>query len=250
MGKSQGKSLVKGTPSQSSEAGYAHFATARLLKESPFSYVCHRCTRCCRHFAIPLTPFDLLRLADYFGMTTTEVIEQHLDGNSNLRRRKDGTCKFLSAKGCAAHGGRPLVCRIYPLARNVAPAGEWFTVLAPVPGSEADWSENGTVADYLEEQGALASIEGYDVYSRLHSRLDQRFRQIVAKAKGGRKGRAAIEPLNLGLIAGGILDPDPAIENYCRQHDLPVPSSLRHKAACHVQAIEEWAENKLKEIEL
>lgn len=231
-------------------ATYDHFTGKRLQQKSPFSYSCHRCSRCCRRFAIPLTPFDLLRLADALGVTTTEAIERYLDGTNRLQRREDGACIFLTETGCSAHGGRPLVCRMYPLARNVAPAGEWFTVLAPVVGSEAEWGEHGTVADYLEEQGALASIEGYDVYSRLHSRLAQRFEQIVAKVKRGRKGRTALEPLNLGLTAGGILDPDPAIENYCRQHDLPVPSSLRHKAACHVQAIEEWAENKLKEIEL
>ena len=246
MGRSQGKSLATGAPAQGVEAGYARFNTARLLQDSPFSYVCHRCTHCCRRFQIPLTPFDLLRLADYFGMTTTDVIEQHLDDNSSLQRRKDGACKFLSAEGCAAHGGRPLVCRMYPLVRNVTENREWFSVLEPVPDSSAVWGMEGTVAGYLEAQGALPSIEGYNMYSRLHYRIEQRFRQALAGAAS--TGKAKLQALNLGLSPRSILDPDPSIQEYCNHHDLLVPSTLRHKAACHVMAIEEWADIKLKEM--
>lgn len=226
--------------------GYKQFAKLQLKQDSPFSYTCNRCTRCCRRFQIPLNPFDLLRLADHFGMTTTAVIEQHLDGNNSLQRRKDGACKFLSAEGCDAHGGRPLVCRMYPLVRNVTDNREWFSVLEPVPHSAAEWGLEGTVAKYLEDQDALPSIEGYNLYSRLHYRIEQRFRQVLAGAVSADKPE--VHPLNLGLFPRTILDPDPSIQGYCNHHDLPLPTSLRHKAACHVMAIEEWADIKLKEM--
>lgn len=225
---------------------YTHFAKQRLRLGSPFSYACHRCSRCCRCFSIALTPFDLLLLADSLGISTTETIAQHLDGTNRLQRRKDGACKFLMESGCAVHGGRPLVCRMYPLARNVAPAEEWFSVLEPVAGSEAEWGVAGTVSDYLADQEAMPSIEGYDLYSRLHHRLALRVKALTADIAAG--GRAAIESLNLGFVAGGVLDPDPTIQGYCRHHNLPEPISLRHRAACHVQAIEEWVEHKLGEI--
>lgn len=222
-----------------------HFAPKSLKQDSLFAYTCNRCKRCCRKFSIALTPFDLLMLAENLGLTTTETIKRYLDGNNRLRRRKDGACGFLSDKGCSVHGGRPLVCRIYPLARHITRSGEVFSVLMPVPGSAAEWGLNGTVANYLTGQDATLSIQGYDLYSRLHYRIEQRLKQFLAEASGSSR---ADKPLDLGLFPGGILDPDPTIQGYCRHHKLPVPGSLPDKAACHVIAIEEWVELKLKEM--
>lgn len=228
--------------------GHAHFAKLQLQQDASFSHTCQRCTRCCRHYRIPVTPFDLLRLADKLGISTTEVIARHLDGGQHLRRRKDGACKFLTDQGCAVHGGRPLVCRMYPLVRNVTDQREWFSVLAPVPQSAAQWGLDGTVAAYLEGQDALPSIEGYGIYARLHYRIEQLVRQTLAGAETAGAGKAGARALNLGLFAHSILDPDPSIRDYCLRHDMPLPTSLRHKAACHVMAIEEWAVNQLKEM--
>ena len=224
---------------------HGHFAWESLKQDTPFAYTCNRCNRCCRHFSIPLSPFDLLRLADSLGITTTETIKQHLDGNNRLRRRTDGACGFLTDQGCSAHGGRPLVCRIYPLARHITHSGELFSALAPVPGSAAEWGLDGNVANYLAGQDAALSIQGYDLYSRLHYRIEQRLKQFMTEASCSSR---ADKPLNLGLFPGGILDPDPTIRGYCLHHKLPVPSSLPDKAACHVLAIEEWVELKLKEM--
>lgn len=225
--------------------GHAHSTKLQLKQDSSFSYACNRCKRCCRAYEISVTPFDLLRLADNLGVTTTEVIEQHLDGNNHLQRKKDGACKFLADEGCSVHGGRPLVCRMYPLVRNVTDNGEWFSTLEPVPQSAAEWGLDGTVAGYLERQDAMPSIEGYNLYSRLHYRIEQRFKQALAEVSN--TNQVAVEPLNLGLFPGSILDPDPSVQAYCRHHDLPLPTSLRHKAACHVLAIEQWVDLKLKE---
>lgn len=228
--------------------GQAHFAKLQLQQEASFSYTCKRCARCCRHYRIAVTPFDLLRLADSLGTSTTEVIERHLDGSQHLRRRKDGACEFLTDEGCAVHRGRPLVCRMYPLVRNVTDQREWFSVLAPVPRSAAQWGLDGTVAAYLEGQDALPSIEGYGIYARLHYRIEQLFRQTVAPAQTAGAGKADARALNLGLFPHSILDPDPSIQDYCRQHGMPLPTTLRHKAACHAMAIEAWAVNQLKEM--
>ncbi|MDD5334121.1 MAG: YkgJ family cysteine cluster protein [Rhodoferax sp.] len=228
--------------------GHAYFAPLQLQRDASFSHTCKRCTRCCRHYRIAVTPFDLLRLADKLGISTTEVIARHLDGSQHLRRRKDGACEFLTDQGCAVHGGRPLVCRMYPLVRNVTHQREWFSVLAQVPQSAAQWGLDGTVAAYLEGQDALPSIEGYGIYARLHYRIEQLFRQTLAGAQTAGAGKADARALNLGLFAHSVLDPDPSIRDYCQRHGMPLPTTLRHKAACHVMATEEWAVNQLKEM--
>jgi Fe-S-cluster containining protein len=233
------------TPARSG-TGYVHFAKLQLRQDSPFSYTCNRCQRCCHHFAIPVSPFDLLRLAQGLGCTTTEVINGHMDGNNRLRRREDGSCRFLVEEGCSVHGSRPLVCRMYPLVRNVTHGEEWFSTLAPALHSAAEWGVDGSVAGYLEGQDAMPSIEGFRLYSELHARLTQRLHQVLADAAS--RGRADVKPLNLGLFPGGILDPDPSIQGYCRHHNLQLPTELHDKAICHVQAIEAWADVKLKEM--
>jgi hypothetical protein len=225
---------------------HAHFSRLQLKQGSPFSYACNRCKRCCRNFSITVTPFDLLRLAENLGLTTTETIRRHFDGNNRLRRRKDGACSFLTGQGCAVHLGRPLVCRMYPLARHITHSGESFSVLSPVLESASEWGLDGTVASYLTEQDAVLSIEGYNLYSRLHYRIGQRLRQ--AEERGRAPGRMDGNSLGIGLFPGSVLDPDPAIMNYCLRNKLPIPTGLRDKAACHVLAIEEWVNLKLKEM--
>ena len=63
-------------------------------------------------------------------------------------------CVFLGPRGCTVHPDRPLACRIYPLARWVAPDGdESFGHLEPHPQTAGLYGTRGTVDDYLTSQG-------------------------------------------------------------------------------------------------
>ena len=46
-----------------------------MERDSPFSYACHACNRCCRNKAIRVSPYDILRLARYLCISTTQFIE-------------------------------------------------------------------------------------------------------------------------------------------------------------------------------
>ena len=46
-----------------------------MERGSLFSYVCHACNRCCRNKAIRVSPYDILRLARYLCISTTQFIE-------------------------------------------------------------------------------------------------------------------------------------------------------------------------------
>jgi hypothetical protein len=37
----------------------------KMRRDSPFSYACHACNRCCRNKAIRVTPYEILRPAGF-----------------------------------------------------------------------------------------------------------------------------------------------------------------------------------------
>lgn len=226
---------------------YADFAEQRLARDSAFAYQCNRCSHCCRNFRIPVGPFDLLQLADTLGVSTTTVIRDYMATGFHLQRHADGACVFLGAAGCTVHPGRPMVCRVYPLGRNVSHGEEWFSVLHPVADSAAEWGKAGTVADYLEQQGANPSIDGLRLYTGFYLRMADRLAAAVDDA-GRIPDTGWADAAGLGLVAGGLLDPDPTIISYCQRKGLPVPRDVMDKAQCHIDAIEAWLEQRLKEL--
>jgi Fe-S-cluster containining protein len=143
----------------------------RLVRSSPFSYQCGACGQCCRDKLIQVNPYEIARLAAELAISTTRFIELHLDG-VYLRHREDGSCSFLNDQGCSVHAARPLVCRLYPLGRNVSANGlETFTHLLPHPQSLGTYGEHSRVQDWIAEQGAQDFIDAVDAYLHLFHRL-------------------------------------------------------------------------------
>jgi len=71
-----------------------------MKRDSPFSYACHACNRCCRNKAIRVTPYEILRLARYLGISTTQFINNHTEGGGTvLRTKENGDCQFLGKGG-------------------------------------------------------------------------------------------------------------------------------------------------------
>ena len=137
--------------------------------DSEFGYICRRCSRCCRDKRIQLNPYELARLARAKHQSTSEFrAAWTLQGKGTvLSQRDDGTCVFLGPHGCEVHADRPLVCRLYPLARHVLPDGaESFTILEGHPQSEGEFTAGSTVAHYLETQGAGPFMHAADAYFR------------------------------------------------------------------------------------
>ena len=84
-------------------------------RESPFAYTCNGCGRCCHDKAIRVGPYEVARIAEALGVTTTHVLDEHVDPDVGaLRQRPDGSCVLLREGRCSVHQGRPLACRLYP----------------------------------------------------------------------------------------------------------------------------------------
>ena len=144
-----------------------------MHRDSAFSYTCHACNRCCRNKAIRVNPYEILRLARYLGISTTQFIERHTEaGGTVLRPKENGDSGFLGERGCSVHPDRPLACRLYPLARWITPDGaESFSPLTPHPKSEGVYGYSGAVQDYLDHQQLSPFFEMSERYGKLYQRM-------------------------------------------------------------------------------
>jgi uncharacterized protein len=125
-------------------------------RNSPFSYVCNACGRCCHNKVITLSPYDLLRLARATNLSTREAIDRFtIRRGSILKFTDDGACVALEGARCGVHRGRPLACRLYPLGieRIADRDREKFVMLQPAAGSLGVYGIDGDVDHFLAAQG-------------------------------------------------------------------------------------------------
>ena len=104
----------------------------RIEPEESFTFSCHpgvKCfTDCCRQLELALTPYDVLRLKQETGLSSTVFLERYVIQEQEkedvfprfyLTMVDDGraSCVFVSDKGCTVYAGRPGACRAYPMGR-------------------------------------------------------------------------------------------------------------------------------------
>jgi hypothetical protein len=81
---------------------------------------------CCSNIDISLTPYDILRLKNRFGISSSEFLLQYTvpyemekDGIAGVKLKSvDGgtACRFMTPGGCSVYADRPTACRYYPVA--------------------------------------------------------------------------------------------------------------------------------------
>ncbi len=104
----------------------------RLTAEDSFGFSCGPAvscfTECCGKLDLMLTPYDVLRLKNRLGLTSSDFLDQY----TYMRQRTpvefpqffmkmnedDRRCPFVRASGCAVYEDRPGACRIYPVGRG------------------------------------------------------------------------------------------------------------------------------------
>jgi Fe-S-cluster containining protein len=211
-----------------------------MERDSPFSYACHACNRCCRNKAIRVSPYEILRLARYLCISTTQFIENHTEaGGTVLRSTENGDCGFLGERGCSVHPDRPLACRIYPLARWVSPDGdESFGHLTPHPKTEGVYGISGTVQDYLDHQQLAPFFEMSERYGKLYQKMVDMLEKLDPEELDRRSDRrAAIDELPAGTLASMWVDIEAAIaDTKSKYRDV----SIEEAVDLHVAAIEAW----------
>ncbi|MCX7987814.1 MAG: YkgJ family cysteine cluster protein [Thermodesulfovibrio sp.] len=105
-------------------------APHELTLDSKFNFRCYpgiSCYKsCCKNIDIMLTPFDIMRLKNRFGISSGEFLMKYtyvfVEPKSgypfvflNKNNDEEKTCPFLVESGCSVYEDRPATCRYYPL---------------------------------------------------------------------------------------------------------------------------------------
>jgi Fe-S-cluster containining protein len=190
-------------------------------------------------------PYEGLRLSRRLGISTTEFFSRHTEaGGTVLQTREDDRgCVFLGPRGCTVHPDRPLACRIYPLARWIAPDGdESFGHLEPHPQTAGIYGSRGTVNDYLTSQGLAPYFAMADRYGELYDRMVAVMERFDPEENVDRRTerRAEIDELDAGTLATAWFDIDGTVGGYCRDRGLPVPTDIDALVDLHLKAVGAW----------
>lgn len=206
-----------------------------LLRSSLFGFTCNRCRHCCTNKKIQVNPYEIARIADRLGIPTTEFIERFTAENGSFLKFTDrGSCTFLGPEGCTVHSDRPLVCRLYPLARHVGEKGEeWFSELEPEVSCKGHYLSVGTIADYLAEQDGIAYIQAANIYLNL-------LWELMSALETRQQNDAETCPIEEEMTPENWMDMDEAVKSYCLRHGMEVPRTINEKMRLHIEALRKW----------
>jgi Fe-S-cluster containining protein len=160
----------------------------QLTLESKICFNCYpgiSCfNACCKQADITLAPYDIIRLKNRLGMTSSEFLKKHtvpfqMDGHGTpgVKMRTtddDPVCLFMDEeKGCTVYEDRPSACRYYPVALLSSRRSDEYhdeQSYALVEESHCMGHKETreiTVADYRKEQ----KVEDYDELNRDYYRI-------------------------------------------------------------------------------
>jgi Fe-S-cluster containining protein len=158
-------------------------------------------------------------------------------------RPDDRGCVFLGERGCSVHPDRPLVCRIYPLARWVSLDGdESFGHLESHPQTAGLYGTHGTVEDYLSSQGLAPYFAMGDRYGDVYDRMVAIVERLDPAEDADRRTerRAEVDEMDAGILATNWFDVDATVGAYCRERNIPVPTDIDALVALHLRAVGAW----------
>ncbi len=189
--------------------------------QTQFSYACTRCGQCCTDKTIQVNPYEVARLAHNKSLTIPEFRDAYTRDGVTLNHRADGACALFDARGCSVHPDRPLVCRLFPLGRRVKADGSAHF-------SHEDWSPppngvfgiEGTITDYVEQQGAQPFIDAADGYFAWYCRALDHVERDTPTAHSD------------------LLDLDAAIEIHCAHTGEVPPVTWVARLALHLQILD------------
>jgi len=158
---------------------------------------------CCSNIDISLTPYDIVRLKQRLGLSSTEFLQQYTlpyemekDGIAGVKLRpvEGGTaCRFMRPEGCSVYSDRPTACRYYPVALlSMRKQGEstdrqYYAIVQEDHCLGHREPRRQTIDEYRAEQG----LPEYDEAAR-------GWRQLILKKKSsgptiGKPSRRSLE---------------------------------------------------------
>ncbi len=151
-----------------------------MQRQSPFSYNCNQCGRCCHNQVITLSPVDVIAIARAAGLRTGDAIARYtMRRGSLLRFDALGRCVALEGVRCSIHRGRPLACRLYPLGLESGGGVDRFIRLEPAVGSTGIYGDAATVGEFLAAQGVDAHLDLNECYRPLLKMMRDRVASLT-----------------------------------------------------------------------
>jgi Fe-S-cluster containining protein len=160
-----------------------------------------------------LTPYDILRLKQRLGITSTEFLAKYtypFEFNKNsiagvkFKPVEGGTaCQFMNEEGCSVYSDRPTACRYYPVGLlSMRRADENFDTAAYALVQEDHCKghleeREITIKDYRKEQ----QVEEYDEHGR-------GWRQLVLKMKSAGPAIGTLSKKSLRMFFMACYDLD------------------------------------------
>lgn len=150
---------------------------------------------------IPLTPYEVARIARGLGVPTGEVIRRYVkEGSGVLDVGDDGNCVFHREEGCELEAERPMSCRNF--------------------------------ADPLDGAGRFVErARQYRAILRAWRATREAEAEPEALSAGELRRHAAPE---LGMW---ILDVDAMVAERCQERGMPVPEELEARIDIHLEVL-------------
>ena len=213
-----------------------------LDRQTPFSFSCMRCLHCCRNKKIQVNPYEIARLAKHLGISTTECIARHtIENGAFLKFDDNDTCIFLGTEGCTVHSDRPLVCRLYPLARHVNDSSEeWFSELQPEERCKGEYGGEATIENYLEEQDAEKYMLAADNYLKLLWEMMNVAESSSTNDELPEQQECADSEDDNLPENDEWMDMDAAVRAYCKTTQTFFPDTVEEKMRMHLDALHRW----------
>lgn len=166
-----------------------------LLSDDRFRFSCSErvsCfNECCRDLNQFLTPYDILRLKNGLGLSSTQFLEQYTIQHTGPQTgmpvitlkaadMSDLRCPFVTPDGCRVYENRPSSCRIYPLIRLVSrnresgKITEQYALIQEEHCRGFEQEHDQSVREWIENQGLLPYHEMNDMMMEIIALKNQR----------------------------------------------------------------------------
>ena len=154
-----------------------------IAPDETFRFACSHCVacfnECCRDLNQFLTPYDILRLKNHLGITSSRFLEKYTTQHTGPEtgfpvlalkpvNAVELKCPFVTVPGCSVYADRPSSCRIYPLARALSRSretGETIEHFAHLKESHClghEQRKTQTVREWIKRQGLAPYNEQND----------------------------------------------------------------------------------------
>lgn len=133
---------------------------------------CNQCGECC-HYEIPITLYDIHRIAGHLGCENREVFEKYiqndvspLSGLYKISKKSDRACVFLDDQNrCSIHAAKPLVCELFNCDKaNRQKSLPWTSTCHDDASRIQVWRQSLAVAitrAYIERNGVIFNDESF-----------------------------------------------------------------------------------------